>query len=172
MLRRGGRVVLPVVSQSVVTSVSSAMSEISSTLNFRVPARDLESLLASSPILRATSLWLIPAVLMASRTRVSSDVSLVSASLLVATTHTVCTQVAILAMFAGVLMSFLDSTCAVHRVRLRGVIPIETERFAEVQDARHTIPLPRPITTTLGSKEMMTIREICGKHQCCMCQKH
>lgn len=69
-------------------------------------------------------------------------------------------------------MSFLGCTCAVHRVRLRSLTPIETECFAEVQDARHTIPLPRLITTTLGSKEMMTSREICGKHQCCMCQKH
>lgn len=105
MLRRGGRVVLPVVSQSVVTSVSSAMSEISSTLNFRVPARDLESLLASSPMCRATSLWLIPAPLMAVRTRLTSVVSVLSAPLPVVTTTQVCTEVAILARLTGALSS-------------------------------------------------------------------
>lgn len=71
--RRGGPTDRPVVSQSVVTFVRAAMEEISSTRNFRVPASDFESLLGSIPILRATSLWLIPAVLMASRTRLTKD---------------------------------------------------------------------------------------------------
>ncbi|SIH89870.1 Uncharacterised protein [Mycobacteroides abscessus subsp. abscessus] len=70
--RRGGPSPCPRVSQSVVTSVSSAMRVISSTRNFRVPARDFESLLGSSPMLRATSLWLIPARRIAARTRVPS----------------------------------------------------------------------------------------------------
>lgn len=107
--RRGGSSLCPVVSQSVVTWVSSAIWEISSTRNFLVPVKDLESLEGSIPMLRATSLCLIPAVLMASRTRVSSDFALVTASLLVATTHTVCTHVAILAILNEVLSSLLPS---------------------------------------------------------------
>lgn len=104
--RRGGREVRPVVSQSVVTSVSSAMSEISSTRNFRVPARDLESLLASRPIRRATSLWLTPAFLMAQRTRSTSACCALCAPSSVVFTTTVCTGLAILARVTGVLVSY------------------------------------------------------------------
>ena len=100
--RRGGRALLPVVNQSVVTPVSSAIREISSTRNFRVPASDLESLLASIPIRRATSLWLIPASLMAVRTRVTSVVCALSAPSLVLTTFILCPAVAILAILTGV----------------------------------------------------------------------
>lgn len=93
-------------SQSVLTLVRVAIREISSTRKFRVPARDLESLLGSMPMLRATSLWLIPAVLIASRTRLTRESWLLPAPLLVSTTSTFCTEVAILAIVTGEFVSF------------------------------------------------------------------
>lgn len=90
----------------MLTLVREAMLEISSTRKLRVPARDLESLLGSMPTLRATSLWLMPADLMASRTRLTRESWLLPAPLLVSTTTTFCTVVAILAIVTGEFVSF------------------------------------------------------------------